>query len=242
MSWLVRSLVPGIMCAQEPTSWEKFDFTHSRVDSAAIDHLSLLALRELRGIVFGKHGRPFTDELDVQRYLKSRPWYRPDPAFTNQRLSASERANIDVIRAAEARKHSQIETGDMRFYRDHVITTAMLGHHTAADWQLLAAEIGAAHGQTFMDDEPDEMDPEGHDQWVLQKYFDERYWYHRRPEYSPKVLSAIERANADTRRTGPHARPQARRRAGDDVPVPDDAAHRLAASWRLDLRASRSAQ
>ena len=52
-------------------------------------------------------------------------------------------ANIDVIRAAESRKHSQIETGDMRYYQHRVISTAMLGHHKAADWEVMAAEIGA---------------------------------------------------------------------------------------------------
>ena len=184
--------------AQSPTSWETFDFARGRVDSASIDHLSLLALRQLRGIVFGRHGRPFADEPDVLKYLKTRPWYRPDTSFTNQRLSARERANIDVIRAAEARKHSQIETGDMRFYQNRVVTTAMLGHHKAGDWEVLAAEIGALHGRTFMDEEPDETDAEGHDTWLLQKFFDERYWYHRRADYSNKELSPIERANADT--------------------------------------------
>jgi len=114
------------------------------------------------------------------------------------RLSAREKANLDVIRAAEARKHTQIETGDMRYNQNRVITTAMLGHHTAPDWEVIASEIGAIHGQTFMDEEPDEEDYEGHDVWVLQKYFDERYWYHRRKDYSNKELSAIERANADT--------------------------------------------
>ena len=199
IGWLGSSiLVAASAGAQSPTSWEKFDFAHARVDSAAIDHLSLLALRQLRGIVFGRHGRPFADEPDVLKYLKSRPWYRPDTTFTNQRLSARERANIDVIRAAEARKHSQIETGDMRFYQNRVVTTAMLGHHKPGDWEVLAAEIGALHGQTFMDEEPDESDAEGHDTWLLQKFFDERYWYHRRPDYSNKELSAMERANADT--------------------------------------------
>jgi len=184
--------------AQSPTSWEKFDFAHGRVDSAAIDHMSLLALRQLRGIVFGKHGRPFPDETDVQSYLKTRPWYRPDTTFTNARLNAREKANVDVIRGAETRKHTQIETGDMRYYQNRVVTTAMLGHHTAPDWEVIASEIGAIHGQTFMDEEPDEEDYEGRDVWVLQKYFDERYWYHRRKDYSNKELSAIERANADT--------------------------------------------
>jgi hypothetical protein len=197
--WLSTALFLAASAgAQSPTSWEKFDFAHGQVDSAAIDHLSLLALRQLRGIVFGKHGRPFSDDPDVLRYLKTRPWYRPDTTFTNQRLNAREKANVDVIRAAEARKHTQIETGDMRYYQNRVITTAMLGHHTAGDWEVLGAEIGALHGQTFMDEEPDEEDAEGRATWVLQKFFDERYWYHRRRDYSNKELSAIERANADT--------------------------------------------
>jgi YARHG domain len=59
--------------------------------------------------VFGRHGRPFTDEADVQAYLKTRSWYRPNPAFSNASLSAMEKANIDVIRRAEMTKHPQIE-------------------------------------------------------------------------------------------------------------------------------------
>jgi len=184
--------------AQSLTPWEQFDFAHKRVDSASIDKLPLAALRSLRGIVFGKHGRPFTDEPDVQSYLKTRTWYRTDTAFSNKRLSAMEKANLDVIRAAEARKHSQIETGDMRFYRNRVITSEMLGHHTSGDWQLLAAEIGAAHGERFDSGEPDDVDAEGNDVWELQKYFDERYWYRGRKDYAPSELSAVERANNDT--------------------------------------------
>ncbi len=192
------ALVASTASAQSLASWERFDFARRRVDSTQLEKLSLPALRSLRGIVFGRHGRPFTDEPDVRAYLKGRPWYRPDPAYSNQRLSALEKANIDVIRRAESRKHTQIETGDMRFYRDRVVTTAMLGHHTAADWQLLAAEIGAAHGERFDSGEPDDVDAQDHDVWVLQQYFDDRYWYHGREDYSPSELSAVERANSDT--------------------------------------------
>ena len=184
--------------SQGLTTWERFDFAHQRVDSSQLSRLSLAELRSLRGIVFGRHGRPFNDEADVKAYLKSRAWYKPDPGYKNSRLSPTEKTNIDVIRRAEARNHPQIETGDMRFYRDRVVTTAMLGHHTMADWQLLAAEIGAAHGQRFDDDEPDDIDADGNDVHVLQRYFDERYWYRGRKDYSPRELSAVERANADT--------------------------------------------
>jgi hypothetical protein len=158
--------------------------------------MSLQDLRSLRGIVFGKHGRPFTDEKDVQAFLKGRPWYRADTAFKNTRLSSIEKSNIDVIRGAEAHKHAHIETGDMRYYRNRVVTSAMLGHHTAGDWQVIEGEVGAVHGRRFAPDDPDEFDPDGNDE--LQKYFNERYWYHVRDDYSPKELSAIERANLDT--------------------------------------------
>ena len=195
---LATALCVSRASAQSLTAWEPFDFAHKRVDSAAVDKLPLALLRSLRGIVFGKRGRPFPDELDVQTYLKTRSWYKPDKAYSNARLSAMEKTNLDVIRAAEARKHPQIETGDMRFYRSRVITSKMLGHHTAADWQLLDAEIGATHGERFDSGEPDDVDEKGNDVWVLQKYFDERYWYRGREDYSTDELSPIERANADT--------------------------------------------
>ena len=182
--------------AQALEVWERFDFAHRRVDTASIERMSLQDLRSLRGIVFGRHGRPFTDEKDVQQYLKSRPWYHPDTSFKNSRLSAMEKANIDVIRLAEAHKHAHIETGDMRYYRNRVVTSAMLGHHTAGDWEVIGAEVGAVHGQRFAPEGPDDFDPDANDE--LQKYFNDRYWYHGRADYSPKELSAIERANLDT--------------------------------------------
>jgi hypothetical protein len=85
--------------AQEPTSWETFDFVHGRVDSAGIDHLSLLALRELRGIVFGKHGRMFKDP-HLQSYFASQEWYHPDPKFSPQL--------IDATRAEERRLYLRL--------------------------------------------------------------------------------------------------------------------------------------
>jgi YARHG domain len=191
-------LIAPSAAAQSLAAWEGFDFAHRRVDSIEVEKLPLPALRSLRGIVFGRHGRPFTSEPDVQAYLKTRSWYRPDTTYSNKRLSAMERANLDIIRRAESKKHPQIETGDMRFYAERVITAKMLGHHTAADWQLLAAEIGALHGERFDSGEPDGEDAEGNDVWELQKYFDARYWYRGRKEYTPSELSAVERANSDT--------------------------------------------
>jgi len=58
--------------AQTVAAWDNFDFAHKRVDSAEIAKLSLPALRSLRGIVFGRHGRPLFDrggECVLQGFL-----------------------------------------------------------------------------------------------------------------------------------------------------------------------------
>ena len=192
------ALGAGAARAQDLSAWERFDFAHKRVDETEVAKLSLADLRSLRGIVFGRHGRPFTDEPDVQAYLKTRAWYRPNAKFSNASLSAMEKANIDVIRRGEMTKHAQIQTGDIRYLKDTPITVQMLGHHTARDWEVLEAEISATHGATFENGEPDDVGPGGENIYLLQKYFDDRYWYRRDAKYDPKVLSSVERANVDT--------------------------------------------
>jgi hypothetical protein len=135
-------------------------------------------------------------DTTIQRWLAARPWYRADTTFTNERLSARERANLDLVREAEASKHEHIEPGDMRFYQQRVITSAMLGTHTPQDWDVLKAEVLANHGYVF------EGDPEESVATMyvseLQQYFDERYWYRRNGDFSASGLGAIERQNLDT--------------------------------------------
>src|SRR5205807_10442144 len=112
-----------------PDQWEQLDYASTAISPTALAPLSLVQLQHIRGIIFGKHGRVFEDST-LQHWLLTRAWYRPDANFTNARLSSRERENLDVVREAEAKKHPQIETGDMRFYQNRVITTAMLGEHT----------------------------------------------------------------------------------------------------------------
>jgi hypothetical protein len=165
--------------------WESFDFSKQRIELAQVEDLSLSDLKLLRGIIFGRHGRVFKD-YEIREYLKGRPWYKPDPNFQNSALNSTERDNLDIIREAEARQHEYIEPGDLRFYRDRLITDEQLGGHTGAEWRVLRAEVEAIHGKRF-DDEA----------W-LQTYFEERYWYTANPGYDPKLLSEIERKNIDT--------------------------------------------
>jgi len=165
-----------------PEQGEKINFAQQLVEPQQIRSLSLPALRKLRGIVFGRHGRVFIDQ-DIQSYLKARPWYKPNPQFKVAALNPVERKNLDVIREAEARKHSHVEPGDLRFYANRVITPAQLGKHTLAELHIMRAEIEAIHGRRF----PAEP-------W-LQEYFNERYWYQPRAKYNPHALSLMERKN-----------------------------------------------
>ena len=188
--------------APQPTSmddWERFDYSAHAVAQGSLESLPLVEVQRIRGIIFGRHGRVFQDST-LQAWLATRSWYRADTTFTNARLTAGERENLEVVRAAEAKKHTQIEPGDMRFYQDRVITTAMLGDHSPQDWEVLEAEVLANHGYVFATD--DESESEGKNRMLatddLQHYFGERYWYKADTGYKAAELSGVEKQNLDT--------------------------------------------
>ncbi len=172
--------------------WDKFDFSKKKVTKAQLAKLKFSTddvdmvdeIAIVRGILFGKRGRVFS-ERSIQEYLEKQPWYRPNPNFKNSVLTPLERANLDLIRAEEAKRHPYVQPGDLRFWRDRLIPEEKIAAFTGADWQVMIAEIEAVHGKTFPDQE-----------W-LQKYFDQRYWYKRNPKYSPSMLNEFERKNLE---------------------------------------------
>ena len=181
------------------TEWERFSYDSSIIAPAALASLALVEVQRIRGIIFGRHGRVFQDST-LQTWLETRPWYHSDTTFTNARLTANERANLEVIRSAEAHKHPQIEPGDMRFYENRVITTAMLGDHSPQDWEVLEGEVLANHGFVF-DTESETLlvrPNRNLSSYELQQYFDARYWYRPNPDFEASELSPTERQNLDT--------------------------------------------
>jgi len=171
--------------------WDKFDFTKKKVSKEQLDKLkywvdeeSVDELAIVRGILFGRRGRIFT-ERSIQDYLEKQAWYKPNKNFKNSILTPMERANLDIIRLAEAERHDNVEPGDLRYWIKKEIPEDKIFSASAIDWQIMIAEIEAIHGKTFPERE-----------W-LQKYFDERYWYRRNPKYSPSILSEIERKNLE---------------------------------------------
>ena len=163
--------------------WSNFDFAKRAVKKTDLQSFELEDLQMLRGIVFGKHGRIFK-EVTIQDYLSKQAWYKPSNKFKNSLLTPVERKNIDLIRELEADKHDTVEPGDLRFWEKKPITEDNLGReYSGAEWRIMIAEIEAIHGKSFPEEE-----------W-LQKYFEDRYWYHANPVYAPTVLTEIERQN-----------------------------------------------
>ncbi|HWS85397.1 MAG TPA: YARHG domain-containing protein [Pyrinomonadaceae bacterium] len=161
---------------------EALDLSKQALTREQVEALDLYDLMRLRGVVFGRRGRIFKDR-DIQGFLKEQPWYKPNPNFSNSMLNATERANLDLIREQEALKHDQIMPGDLRWWQTREMTEEKLGLHSAAEWQVLRAEVEAVRGKRF------ENDP-----W-LQSYFEDRYWYKADPAYDARQLTAVERKN-----------------------------------------------
>ena len=154
------------------------DFSKNSIKQAQAQKLEMYDLKLLRGIIFGRHGRVFKDS-DIKAYLEEQSWYKANPDFKNSQLNDVERRNLDVIRIAEAAKHTTIQPGDMRYWRDRPITARKLGKHSGAEWKVLLAEVEAIHGKRF-DDEP----------W-LQQYFEERYWYFPDDKYDSRSFQRM---------------------------------------------------
>ncbi len=179
---------PDVWASFNKAGWHRIDFSKERLTRARLARIkgdnAVFELELLRGVVFGKRGRVFK-ERTIQSYLEKQPWYKANNNFSNASLSAAERANLDLIRLAEAEKHDFVEPGDMRIWERRLITDDDLRSYSGTELAIMAAEVEAIHGKTFPQEE-----------W-LQKYFDERYWYKRDTAYSPSVLSDIDRKNIE---------------------------------------------
>src|SRR5207253_1381790 len=106
--------------------------------------------------------------------------------FQNSSLDETERANLDVIRIAEAEQHETVQPGDMRLYENRALTRKKLGSHTNAEWTVLASEIEAIHGKRF-DGTP----------W-LQQYFGTQPWYDPNENFKDEELSGPDKTNVET--------------------------------------------
>jgi hypothetical protein len=78
-------------------------------DPSQLDHLLALEdlsdlsqrdLRILRNTVYARHGREFKSDTLIS-WFNDKDWYKPDPTFTDARLSEIDRKNVKLIRSVE---------------------------------------------------------------------------------------------------------------------------------------------
>jgi hypothetical protein len=69
----------------------------------AVKDLRLLSLRDLRllrNTIYARRGRPFKSPL-LQEHFSNMPWYTPDPAYTDKRLTKTDKRNVALIHQVE---------------------------------------------------------------------------------------------------------------------------------------------
>jgi hypothetical protein len=68
-----------------------------------VDQLSNLSrrdLRILRNTIYARHGRRFKSKL-LQEYFDTMEWYKPDPAFAENKLTKVDVTNIRLVKSVE---------------------------------------------------------------------------------------------------------------------------------------------
>jgi len=85
---------------QDRTPLEDPDLLDKQLTVDQLKDFSRRDLRLLRNLVYARRGRPFHSEL-IKAYFAAVEWYRPDPAYTDARLTALDKRNINVILSLE---------------------------------------------------------------------------------------------------------------------------------------------
>ena len=87
---------------------------------ADVANKSLPELRLMRGEVFGRHGRIFGADHDIDRWLRAQSWYKPDRDYRNDQLT-DEQINPHTIAFDVAVHHAQHIPGTVGRYGSHSI-------------------------------------------------------------------------------------------------------------------------
>ena len=84
----------------ERTSLEDPSLLDKQLTVEDLKDFSRRDLRLLRNLVYARRGRPFHSEL-IKEYFNSVEWYKADAAYTDARLTALDKRNINLIRSVE---------------------------------------------------------------------------------------------------------------------------------------------
>jgi len=85
---------------EEPQGAEQKVLAGTLLSPEDLDGLSPVQLRILRNTIFARHGRSFETPA-LQAYFLTRPWYRERSDYNERMLTASDRANAELIKMYE---------------------------------------------------------------------------------------------------------------------------------------------
>lgn len=104
--------------AGEEDERSPLDDPHLLDEPVTVAHLKDLSrrdLRLLRNTVYARRGRVFQSPL-LQQHFGRMGWYRPDPAYTDARLTAQDKRNVKVIRSVEAQVGGPISDQEQELF------------------------------------------------------------------------------------------------------------------------------
>jgi hypothetical protein len=85
---------------QDRTPLEDPSLLDRQITVDSLKDFSRRDLRLLRNLIYARRGRPFHSEL-LQTYFAAVDWYKPDPKYTDARLTALDKRNINLILSVE---------------------------------------------------------------------------------------------------------------------------------------------
>jgi hypothetical protein len=85
---------------QDRTPLEDPSLLDKQITVEQLKDFSRRDLRLLRNLIYARRGRPFHSDL-IRAYFAAVDWYKPDPAYTDARLTALDKRNINVILSVE---------------------------------------------------------------------------------------------------------------------------------------------
>ena len=68
-------------------------------------------LRIVRNEIYARHGRPF-QTADMKAHFEAQPWYTEDPAYSDARLTANDKANAALIQSFEPDGQNPVKVGE----------------------------------------------------------------------------------------------------------------------------------
>lgn len=90
----------GSVAASDKSPLEEPSHLDKLLTIDQLANLSRRDLRILRNLVYARHGYQFKSDL-LDDYFRATAWYKPDPGFTEKRLSEIDRKNLRIVRSVE---------------------------------------------------------------------------------------------------------------------------------------------